>query len=38
MRSAFVKEGAYQQLKDLTPNRSALLRYLRRETAERSGK
>ena len=31
MSSAFVKEGDYQQLKDVTPNMSALLLYLRRE-------
>ena len=31
MSSAFVKEGEYQQLKDVTPNMSALLLYLRRE-------
>lgn len=31
MSSAFVKEGEYQPLKDVTPNRSALVLYLRRE-------
>lgn len=31
MSSAFVKEGEYQPLKDVTPNWSALLLYLRRE-------
>lgn len=31
MSSAFVKEGEYQQLKEVTPNMSALLLYLRRE-------
>jgi hypothetical protein len=31
MSSAFVKEEEYQQLKDVTPNMSALLLYLRRE-------
>jgi hypothetical protein len=31
MSSAFVREGEYQQLKDVTPNMSALLFYLRRE-------
>lgn len=31
MSSAFVKEGEYQQLKDVTPNLSALLTYLKRE-------
>jgi hypothetical protein len=31
MSSAFVKEGEYQHLRDVTPNLSALLLYLRRE-------
>jgi hypothetical protein len=31
MSSEFVKEGEYQQLKEVTPNMSALLLYLRRE-------
>jgi len=37
MGSAFVKEGEYQQLKDVTPNRSALLLYLRRENGPGPG-
>jgi hypothetical protein len=31
MSSAFVKEGEYQQLKDVAPNLSSLLIYLKRE-------
>jgi hypothetical protein len=31
MSSAFVKEREYQQLREVTPNMSALLLYLRRE-------
>ena len=31
MSSAFVREGEYQHLRDVTPNLSALLLYLRRE-------
>jgi hypothetical protein len=31
MSSAFVKEGEYQQLKDIMPNMAALLLFLKRE-------
>lgn len=33
MSSAFIKEGEYQQLRDVAPNMASLLLYLKRENS-----
>ena len=37
MSSAFVKEGDYEQLRDVAPNMASLLLYLRRENGTAVG-